>query len=558
MSGENVLRFLGVGNMLEREYRNTPAFQWARELVRNGIEANAKNIQIGVEWRAVETNGVYRLQYADDGYGMSREDLRTYMSTLGKGGKIVGGPHDNYAIGCRMTLLPWNPEGVVVISLSDGDLNMVKMKYDPAAADGAGEYILEEIEWEDEAGEVHRSTVYPPYPDPDLDIDWVDTVPDLITDAGHGTTFVLLGRSENEDTLNGDADRGENIRELTRKYFNIRFWELPDEVTLRCIEFIKPSDRATWPRSATDNGLYQSAPSKGRVTSSSTSAATVRPLSRIRARSRFPTAPKRIGGRRQPDVETGGVGASSGFIGVLYRKELFGLAYAGQEDGEAKLGANVYRQYGIGVDSVRRRVFIVLEPPEYDEAEDRRGVAPSTGRADLYWMGAGLSSRSVKPSDWAGEFAERMPDAIQNAINATQESVQTNEQREERLKRVMDRLSKRWRTPRARATEEGDTTTRPTSLSPAPRQRPEPANPRVAETPGLGSEPSSDPATGTGPLGQPGVGTQPAKSTAVRVGYPECVWVVAEDIHDEGMMAAWEGPNATHPHGLIQLDKLTR
>ena len=64
MSGENVLRFLGVGNMLEREYRNTPAYQWARELVRNGIEADAHLIQIGVEWQAVRAHGVYRLQYA--------------------------------------------------------------------------------------------------------------------------------------------------------------------------------------------------------------------------------------------------------------------------------------------------------------------------------------------------------------------------------------------------------------------------------------------------------------------------------------------------------------
>ena len=45
---------------------------------------------------------------------MSRDDLQTYMKTLGKGSKIVGGPHDNYAIGCRMTLLP----GTLTVSSS--------------------------------------------------------------------------------------------------------------------------------------------------------------------------------------------------------------------------------------------------------------------------------------------------------------------------------------------------------------------------------------------------------------------------------------------------------
>jgi hypothetical protein len=121
MSGHTALRFLGVGNLLEREYRNAPAYQWARELVRNGVEAQARTIEFGVEWEAVKARRVYRLQYADDGMGMSHDDLRDYMRTLSKGSKMVGGPHDNYAMGCRMTLLPWNPTGVVVISQQEGE-----------------------------------------------------------------------------------------------------------------------------------------------------------------------------------------------------------------------------------------------------------------------------------------------------------------------------------------------------------------------------------------------------------------------------------------------------
>lgn len=99
--------------------------------------------------------------------------------------------------------------------------------------------------------------------------------------------------------------------------------------------------------------------------------------------------------RTEPKVETGGLGGSSAYIEVLYRDELYGLAYTERDDGDDKSGANVYRQFGIGSDSVRRRVFLIFEPPEYDEATGTQGVAPSTGRADLYWMGAGLSSRSV-------------------------------------------------------------------------------------------------------------------------------------------------------------------
>jgi hypothetical protein len=555
VSGENVLRFHGVGNMLEREYRNTPAYQWARELVRNGIEADAHLIQIGVEWRAVEARGVYRLQYADDGYGMSRDDLRTYMSTLGEGSKIVGGPHDNYAIGCRMTLLPWNLEGVVVISVADGDTNMVKMKYDPDSSDGAGEYVLEEVEWLDESGEPRLSTVYPPYVDEDLGIDWAETIPDFITQVGQGTTFILLGRSEAEDTFNGDVDRDENVRVLTRKYFNTRFWELPEGVTLRCLEFIKPGDRTTWPRTVADTDLYQYRTVKG-------ARDVVEYVRRDRSSTiedqgtvELPDGTRAHWWLRQPDVDTGGVGASSGFIAVLYRKELFSPVYASQEDGDTRIGANVYRQFGIGADTVRRRVFMVLEPPEYDETDDRRGVAPSTGRADLYWMGAGLSPRSVKPSDWADELAERMPDAIQKALSAAHEDVPANnEERQERLKRVMDRLSKRWRAPRARVSEEGDTTTRPSSPGTAPRQRPdvpvsELRKRRTRKRVIIRGR------SGSRTLGQPGVGTERAKSTVVRAGYPDCQWVTAEDINERGMIAAWQPPSKTNENGLIQLDE---
>src|SRR6476659_1458732 len=149
MSGNTPLQFLGVSSLLEREYRNSPAYQCGRELARNGIEAGATVIQFGPEWQGVQATGTYRMQYADDGKGMTKEELRDYMLTLGKGSKVVGGPHDNYALGSRMTLLPWNPAGVVVISVRDDQAYMVKMMFDPDAAEGEGEFVLEEVEWKD-------------------------------------------------------------------------------------------------------------------------------------------------------------------------------------------------------------------------------------------------------------------------------------------------------------------------------------------------------------------------------------------------------------------------
>jgi hypothetical protein len=548
MSGNAPLRFLGVGNLLDREYRNSPAYQWGRELARNGLEADATQIQFGPEWEGVKATGTYRMQYADDGHGMSKEQLRDYMRTLGKGGKIVGGPHDNYALGSRMTLLPWNPEGVVVISVVDGEAYMVKMMFDATAASGEGEYVLEEVEWAADDGESGLATVYPPYYDEDLQIDWAETIPDFIVKAGHGTTFTLLGRNAADHTIDGDPERNESHRYLGRKYFNTRFWDLPEGVTMRVYEM--PEDPSQW------------APEKGQFRTirgaKSLIEYTKKDGSDFIEASGAVDLPDRTKVhwwlRTEPKVETGGLGAKSAYIGVLYRSELYGQAYTEGEDGDTKSGANVYRQFGIGSDSVRRRVFLVIEPPEYDEATHASGVAPSTGRADLYWMGAGASPRSVKPADWSAEFGEQLPQEILDAINAEYESREHSDDRDERLRRVMDRFADRWKASRARVQKtDTDTTTTATAPGTAPRspidsptQPRKPRKKRVVVVRGRGGETV---------IGQPDTGSTPAKKTMVSVGVPNCRWVTAEDINDDGMVAAWQKPSAKDPNGCIELDE---
>jgi hypothetical protein len=554
-SGNRPLQFLGVRNLLDREYRNSPAYQWGRELARNGIEAGAKTIRFGVEWCGVEATGTYRMQYSDDGHGMTKEDLRNYMSTLGKGGKVVGGAHDNYALGSRMTLLPWNPFGVVVISVVDGNAWMVKMMFDPDAADGEGEYVLEEIEWGDENGDAgDRATVYPPYSDMELGFDWAATIPEFITKAGHGTTFILLGRHAADDTLDGDPDRNERHRYLGRKYFNARFWELPEGVTLQVMEM--PENRADWPKSRVESNRWQNRTVRGghslieyakRGSDDDFVAAkgTVTVSDRTRVHWWL---------RTEREVDTGGLGARSGYIAVLYRGELYGQAAADKEDGDLRQGAAAYRNFGIGSDEVRRRVFIVIEPPEFDEATGAAGVAPSTGRADLYWMGAGLSARSVKPSDWAGEFGENLPKEIYDAINDEFQSRDTDDDREQRLQRVLDRFSKRWKAPRARVqSADTDTTTSAATPSTTPREPIDSPTPRSRRAKG----PKKVVVAGRGDgvtIGPVGTGSTPAKTTTVAVGVPGCRWVTENDIADPGMMAAWQAASTPqYPNGCIEI-----
>ena len=43
------------------------------------------------------------------------------MLTYGGGGKPIGTEHENFGIGAKVTLLPWNPAGLLVISYKDGN-----------------------------------------------------------------------------------------------------------------------------------------------------------------------------------------------------------------------------------------------------------------------------------------------------------------------------------------------------------------------------------------------------------------------------------------------------
>ena len=52
---------------------------------------------------------------------MDEADLDAFMLTYGGGGKPIGTELENYGIGAKVTLLPWNPAGLLVISYKEGN-----------------------------------------------------------------------------------------------------------------------------------------------------------------------------------------------------------------------------------------------------------------------------------------------------------------------------------------------------------------------------------------------------------------------------------------------------
>jgi hypothetical protein len=228
----------GASDWIRRLFEACGNYQWAREFVANSLEAKATQIEFGIEWQAVEKFGVYRRTIADNGCGMDREELLKFFSTLGLGAKKIGGVHDHFGVGAKIASLPWNPEGLVVISYKAGRAAMIWMVQD----DDSGDYEL--VEFKTEGGS--QCVVEPPA---QLEgIDWSAIRPNWIED--HGTVIVLLGSNEYPDTILGNPHAGEKEIKGLSVYLNTRFWDL-GKVDLKVVE-LRSEKKAQWPTGPSD------------------------------------------------------------------------------------------------------------------------------------------------------------------------------------------------------------------------------------------------------------------------------------------------------------------
>mgnify|MGYP001607592160 FL=1 len=105
----------GGSTWVRRLFAGCGNYQWARETLKNALEAEATRVEFALEWQGVESLGVYRRIIMDDGIGMDGAELLKFFSTLGEGAKRIGGLHDNFGVGAKISLLPWNPDGIVVV-----------------------------------------------------------------------------------------------------------------------------------------------------------------------------------------------------------------------------------------------------------------------------------------------------------------------------------------------------------------------------------------------------------------------------------------------------------
>jgi hypothetical protein len=207
----------GASHFVNRMFEGCGNYQWAREFLRNSLEAGATRVEFGIEWQAVEKHGVYRRTVADNGCGMSADELVRFFRTLGLGAKPIGGVHDNFGVGAKIASLPWNPAGLVILSFKNSKASMIQIVYDHET----NEYELVEFQ----AGSTTSCVINPTDIDwRDHEVDWGLVTPDWARD--HGTVVVLLGSEEAPDTILGNERGDEGDIKGLSVYLNTRFWDL--------------------------------------------------------------------------------------------------------------------------------------------------------------------------------------------------------------------------------------------------------------------------------------------------------------------------------------------
>jgi hypothetical protein len=395
------LQYKGVQHFINRAYNECQTFQWAREVLKNSLEAGATKIHFGVEFQAVEKLGVYRRLIADNGKGMTGDELYEYFSNAGTGNKTIGGEHDNFGIGAKVSLMPWNSYGLVIVSWVDSQASMIWIQRDLKT----GHYGLRSFEQFDD------QNVVGPFDDPEHGCDWRKVKPDFIDD--HGTVLVLLGNSPTEDTVLGNPDRPDERGASTRliHYLNQRFWTLPEEVEISVNRFLNDTSKDNWPKNAREGRQPLEDGSRkggyinlygGRVH-----------VTQERRREKPEIASgvlKLFDGTqahwfllKQGKMPDAAQGPSRSFIGILYDSELYHVT-------EHHVS---YRTMGITPQAVRTKLWVIIAPP-VDDRPRVHGVYPESARSAL--KHSGTADRLVPMNDWLADIAKHMPDDIKKAL----------------------------------------------------------------------------------------------------------------------------------------------
>jgi hypothetical protein len=423
------LDIVGASNFVNRMFEACGNYQWAREFLKNSLEAKATKVEFGIEWQAVERLGVYRRTIIDDGVGMSRDQLHKFFRTLGEGDKKIGGIHDNFGVGAKIAALPWNPDGMVVVSYKDGHASMIEIVLEPES----GEYELIEFQTSDGNACVIDPTSID-WQRSDEGIDYGALRPDWL--LAHGTIVVLKGSELQPDSVLGNPQAGEQAIKGLSVYLNSRFWDL-SKCEVRVVE-LRSEKKNSWPQSADDRDETRRPNNRTilgarhylkdvKASNGKLDASDIVLLDEDRV-----IAEWYLWSGERPHIDS--YARKGGYVGVLYNDELF----------ELTSGKVQFRAFGVVESKVQQNLSIILIPQHYTPETGRWGVHPDQSRNRLIFTGDGEKGVAMPFSEWGLEFAENLPQPIRDAIDAARGETSGSIDDDEYRKRLQDKFGSRW------------------------------------------------------------------------------------------------------------------
>jgi hypothetical protein len=412
-----------------------PPYQWLRELIVNGLESGAEQITIDpVNKELYQAYGAYKIVISDNGSGMTRDELVTYMSQIFNSGKSMGGVTDNMGIGARVTTLDWNSYGVVVLSVKNGESSMVWMH-----KNANNDYEIRDF-WDDDEDMEVAAREPDEYDIDGVTVDWDKVIPNFIKMSGHGTSVVLLGDEKHQETRLGQLRlNGEGWRMVDgeKKYANMPEWNY--------------LQRRFWTIGPVQIGDYKWDPVHPEWNASIINALGYKES--WNQHDRHPVygaltnifQPQGIGKNKRPSVTWGVVDLPDaelparvhwflraeplpaslfsywkkpalGYTAALYRDELY-------DHSERR-----FRHFGVGYSEVAQRCFFIVEPVTADgsltEAKGSIGVRPNNVRSRLLW---GDNDKDLPWEEWSRLFRAQLPEPIADAVKEYEKNLPTTE-----------------------------------------------------------------------------------------------------------------------------------
>jgi hypothetical protein len=410
------LRDKNPTSTLKRFMREVAPMQFVREIYVNAVEAGATKMRIYYEPQHLE-RGVRKLCFADNGKGMTAQEVYEYLAQYNSSSKTTEGSyHDNFGIGVKATTLLANPYGVVFLSWSANNPEgaMIWFTYDEAG-DRVG---LKPIEYIDEDGELDTICTRMPdgsqanvvslddlrleYPDGYEGVKWWECKEAAKIDK-QGTIVMLLGADRDANSVGADWAQKSIPHYISNRFLKVeaqvsccwRIGRMPGKAgrgTYRArglldvlYRYVKHTDMIEYQDFIIDV-LYVDVPY---------TKADPKTASALSAK------------------------ALSGYSALEYKGELYHVTYGKREA----------RSWGISHDDVIKKVLLIVRPPHRGVQSDGviRGCYPNERRDRLLWDDESIvtDNREIDLTELKRYFATHHPARLTQML---EEAYESNEQ----------------------------------------------------------------------------------------------------------------------------------